>query len=135
MAFGEKIKQISFPTVISKETEIIGDLKLKDNLWVEGKISGCVESQQMIHIAQQATINGDIKASDMFVAGQIKGNISITGTLELDRESMIEGDIFARNIKIHLGAVINGHLEMKQEKQKLQNESQIQDPDESSGHS
>lgn len=132
MAFGEKIKQISFPTVISKETEIKGDLKLKENLWVEGKITGSVDSQQMIHLALQASIIGDVNASDMFVAGYIKGNVRITGTLELDRESKIEGDIFARNIKIHLGAVINGHLEMKQDSQSNKNNNTAHDQADSS---
>lgn len=70
-------------------------MKLKENLWVEGKIS-IVDSQQMIHLALQASIIGDVNASDMFVAGHIKGNVRISGTLELDRESKIEGDIFAK---------------------------------------
>lgn len=101
-------------TLISRQTEIIGDLRFNGELIVEGRIKGNVyaddESGALIRIAETGVVEGEIWVPTAIVNGLVKGDLHSSKHLELAAKSVVVGNVFYNLIEMVMGSEVNGSL-------------------------
>lgn len=100
-------------TIISISTQLQGDLIVRENLRVEGKIKGKVEVSGDLVITETGLIEGQVTASEAFVAGKIFGNLSVKGKTIFESHSFLQGDLKTQTLVIHDGAKLHGQCDME----------------------
>ena len=101
-------------TLISHETEIVGDVHFYGNLDVEGLVQGNIIAQAdkdaVIRVVGKGRVEGDIRVPNVIINGEVKGNVYATKHLELAPNSRVEGNVFYRLVEMAAGAEVNGSL-------------------------
>jgi len=104
--------------------EVVGDIKTSANINATNLILGNVSASEMFlnnarvrgnitlngdfMVGNNSVVVGDIKCSNLTVAGKIKGNCNVDKTTALSKEAYISGDIATDNIATEPRAKING---------------------------
>ncbi len=110
--------QNSIDTLIGEDTILDGNLRLKGNIIIYGKINGDVETEGSITIAPGAIITGQLNANLLQIGGRVKGDIHASGKAILGEKSHLEGDIVASNLIIKEGARFEGKCDMSKKDHK-----------------
>ncbi|WP_082070891.1 bactofilin family protein [Gynuella sunshinyii] len=101
-------------TIISNNSEVVGDLKVKGELHLDGKITGNIlaedDSAAVVKISDKGIIEGEIKAPKVIVNGTVKGDIYSSEHIELAQKANVEGDVHYKMMEMVLGARVNGKL-------------------------
>jgi len=98
----------SSKNILSSDVEIKGTLKFSQDLIIDGKIEGEVNSQGDLTVGENAKIQGDIKTRSVTVFGKVEGNITVTDRCELKQNAELVGDITAGKLAIEEGATFMG---------------------------
>jgi cytoskeletal protein CcmA (bactofilin family) len=99
---------------IGKTIQINGDLKLDEDVTIEGNIKGKVESNGSVTIGRQGYINGEIKAKEVIIQGKVEGDITATVKVLIFAEGEFTGEMNAKKLIIKEGAIFNGNVNMEQ---------------------
>ena len=110
--FAEKNRVVSINTLVGKTCKITGDVTTKESIRIDGHIIGNIESEAVASVTETATIDGNIKASEIFIAGKVKGVVTAFKSLEMEKTAVVNGDIFTAKLQIHPGALFNGTTKM-----------------------
>lgn len=94
--------------ILSSDVEIKGTLKFSNDLIIDGRIEGEVNSEGDLTVGENAHIQGDINTRSVTVFGKIVGNIKVTDRCELKQDAHLEGDVSAGKLAIEEGAVFMG---------------------------
>jgi cytoskeletal protein CcmA (bactofilin family) len=101
-------------TLISRQTEIKGDLRFTGELIVEGKITGNIyaddESGALIRIAETGIVEGEIWVPSAVVNGLVQGDVHSSKHLELAAKAVVMGNVFYNLIEMVMGSEVNGSL-------------------------
>lgn len=115
MAFGEKNKQVTLTTMIGKDCVLEGKLTLKEGIRIDGIVKADIITEGFMSITESAEVTGNLEAHEILISGRVNGNVNALQTLELEKTANVHGDVKTHNLKIHLGAQINGMMDMKNE--------------------
>jgi cytoskeletal protein CcmA (bactofilin family) len=94
-------------TVIAAGTELVGSLALDDNLHIDGRIKGDVESNAEIIIGKPGHMEGQIKARRVLVSGSFDGSIEAE-RLEIVASGKVTGEVTVGQLVVESGAHFNG---------------------------
>ncbi|MDF1816925.1 MAG: polymer-forming cytoskeletal protein [Verrucomicrobiales bacterium] len=94
--------------ILSSDVEIKGTLKFSNDLIIDGRIEGEVNSEGDLTVGENAHIQGDINTRSVTVFGKIVGNIKVTDRCELKQNAHLEGDVAAGKLAIEEGAIFMG---------------------------
>ena len=101
-------------TLISKTTELIGDIKFSGNLEIEGKIRGNVSaddgSDARVRIMDQGLVEGEIHVPTVVINGLVKGDVHSSKHVELAERAEVYGNVHYSVIEMVKGAQLNGNL-------------------------
>jgi|SRR4051794_30250782 cytoskeletal protein CcmA (bactofilin family) len=103
----EPIENVLGPSLV-----IRGDLTADGGFRIDGTVEGNVESKAAIVVGESGVVRGDVRGTDIVVAGQVMGHVSCTGHLEILAKGRIEGDIDAKSVRIETGGVFRGTSRM-----------------------
>lgn len=104
-------RSFQLASVIGTEATIVGDVKVTGSLRVDGDVAGDVTATQRIQIGRDGTVNGDISAVELQVAGTVDGSLS--GELvHLTPEARISGSVRAARLIMEEGATLDGTCAM-----------------------
>jgi cytoskeletal protein CcmA (bactofilin family) len=95
-------------TVIGKGTIIEGDIKSSGIIRIDGGCVGDIITDSDVIIGENATVNGDITAVNVSVAGKVEGNVRCSGVLEITVKGYLTGDVLVSGLSIEKGAVFSG---------------------------
>lgn len=98
-------------TIIGPTVHVEGTFRTEDNIRIEGRVTGTIETTQNLTIGSEASIEADITAANLHASGTIKGNINVSGTVELTSSATVHGDITTGILSIETGATVNGRCE------------------------
>lgn len=110
---------VNSTNVISKETNIVGDINAAGNIRIEGYLEGIVQSKTKIVIGDSAIIKGNISSPDAEISGKVEGEVHCSGTLYLNKTAVITGNITTQKLVVENGAVFNGKCQMTSASQSL----------------
>ena len=95
---------------------IKGDLTGQEDLMIEGRVEGTIESKQhSVVIGQQAAVKAQILAKDVVVLGKVVGDITASTKIEIRPQGRVEGDLVAPAVAIAEGATFRGSIDMSQQ--------------------
>ncbi|MFL2840750.1 MAG: polymer-forming cytoskeletal protein [Pseudohongiellaceae bacterium] len=101
-------------TLISKLTEIHGDLHFSGTLEVEGKIRGNIyadpEVPAEVRIRESGLVQGEIKAPSIIINGLVEGDVYSSEHIELAAKGRVVGNVYYHLIEMVMGSEINGSL-------------------------
>jgi cytoskeletal protein CcmA (bactofilin family) len=101
--------------VLGPSLVIRGDLTADGGFRIDGTVEGNVDSKAAIVLGESGVVRGDLRGTDVVVAGQITGNVTCSGHLEILAKGRIEGDIDAKSVRIETGGVFRGTSRMGEE--------------------
>jgi cytoskeletal protein CcmA (bactofilin family) len=94
--------------ILSTDVEIKGTVKFTNDLVVDGKIEGEINSDGNLTVGENARIKAEIKTATVIVYGKVHGNITATDRVELKASGEVVGDIKAKTLAIEAGAIFVG---------------------------
>lgn len=106
--------QERFDTLIGRQTEIHGSLRLMQSVRIDGKIIGNIEAPKdqaiTVVVGSEGEIQGDVMASRVIVAGKVSGNIDAYERVELLGSALVHGDVKYGSMAVEHGARLLGLL-------------------------
>jgi cytoskeletal protein CcmA (bactofilin family) len=116
--FGKKNTSTNFSagstTLVSKNTEIIGDINFSGNLMIEGKVKGnvfCSEgSDAHARVLEKGVVEGEIRVPTLVINGTVNGDVFSDKHIELAAKAVINGNVHYNLIEMVKGAQVNGNL-------------------------
>jgi cytoskeletal protein CcmA (bactofilin family) len=104
--------QEKFDTLIGRNAEIDGCLKLKESVRIDGKVVGNIEAPRddaiSVVIGHTGEVHGDVSASRIIVAGKVSGNLHGFERVELMSSALVQGDTKYASMAVEHGARILG---------------------------
>ena len=104
----------SATTLVSRDTEVIGDIHFSGNLDIEGTVRGNVVAQSgkdaVIRIVEKGLVEGDIRAPSVIINGEVKGDVYSSKHLELAAKARVQGNVEYTLVEMAVGAEVNGAL-------------------------
>ena len=101
-------------TLISRETEIVGDIKFSGTLDVEGTIRGNVIAQSgkeaVVRIIDKGLVEGNIRVPSVMIDGSVIGDVFSSKHLELASKAQVQGNVHYTQVEMAIGAEVNGSL-------------------------
>lgn len=101
-------------TLISRKTEIVGDLHFMGELIIEGKIKGSIYAQDgseaLVRILENGVVEGDVYVPSVIVNGRVNGDIHSTQHVELAAKAVVCGNVYYNLIEMVMGSEVNGSL-------------------------
>ena len=94
--------------VLSSDVEIKGTVKFTNDLVVDAKIEGEINSDGNLTVGENARIKAEIKTATVVVYGKVHGNLTATDRVELKASAEVVGDIKAKTLSIEAGAIFVG---------------------------
>ncbi len=96
-------------SVIGEDLTIIGNVKSKGNLKLDGKLQGDMHCASLI-VSEKGRIDGGVVANnEVIVFGNVSGSIRSKRVM-LHSTAHVEGDIFHQGIGIEMGTRYDGTL-------------------------
>lgn len=101
-------------TLVGENTEFTGDVKFSGGLHVDGHVKGNIsadaDSNSVLSLSEQGTIEGEIHVPYNIIDGTVIGNVYSSEHVELEAKSRITGDVYYNLLEISSGAQISGRL-------------------------
>jgi cytoskeletal protein CcmA (bactofilin family) len=101
-------------TLISRSTEIVGDIHFSGELIIEGRVKGNIyaedDSQALIRIAEKGAVEGEVCVPSAVVNGLVQGDLRSTNHLELAAKAVVVGNVYYNLIEMVMGSEVNGNL-------------------------
>jgi cytoskeletal protein CcmA (bactofilin family) len=116
--FTKKDKKTAFAaggtTLISKNTEIVGDIHFSGTLMIEGHVKGNVYAvdgeNAQARVLESGKVEGEIQVPSLVINGAVTGDVFSSKHIELASKTVINGNVHYVLIEIVKGAQINGKL-------------------------
>ena len=101
--------------LLSEGTEIVGDLIAVNDIRIDGKLKGKIETKGRLVIGPAAKVEGEVNSPGVDVLGTLQGNIVSSGTVSLRSKAVMTGTIKTAYIVIESGAVFNGECQIQRD--------------------
>lgn len=98
-------------TVVAAGSKFVGNVALSDDLHLDGRIEGDIESDAGVVIGEQGCLTGSIRAGNVIVSGRVEGSIEAK-RLEIVSGGAVEGDVHTVDLVIEPGGRFNGSSEI-----------------------
>ena len=116
--FGKKSTATSFSagatTLVSKGTEVIGDIKFTGNLMIEGVVRGNVYAEEGVdaqaRVLEKGLVEGEISVPTLVINGTVHGDVYSSKHIELAAKAVVDGNVHYTSIEMVKGAQVNGNL-------------------------
>lgn len=100
-------------TLIAANTEVIGDIKFSDQLYVSGKVNGNVigaDDKATLVISEEGCVAGEVRVANVVINGRVEGNVRASRKVELAPKARVAGNLHYELIEMQLGAMVDGQL-------------------------
>jgi len=98
---------------IDKETEIIGDIKFKENFRIDGVFKGKILSGGGLIVGETGEVEADIEVISIAINGRVKGTIKAKEKIEIFSKGRVIGSVAAPKMIIEDGAFFQGSCQME----------------------
>jgi cytoskeletal protein CcmA (bactofilin family) len=101
---------------LNPDVEIKGNIKFSGELTFDGRLEGDVQTDGILHVGENANINGNISAQNILARGKINGNIVAKDKVEIKARSEVFGEVRAAKLIIEEGVTFVGKIEVNPNK-------------------
>lgn len=104
----KQLAQVSAPTYIDHGCELIGQLKFKESVRIDGHVEGDICGTKTVTVGQEAIIRARIQAENVVVHGTVEGDIVAEGEITLHKTAAVSGELHTAGIVVERGARLKG---------------------------
>ena len=97
---------------LSADVIIKGSVQFQNDLFIDGKIEGEINSPGALILGESSEVRGEIKSKSVTVHGKVHGNITVDERCELKGRAQLIGDLKAARLVIEEGATFVGKSEV-----------------------
>lgn len=119
-------------TLISRSTEVQGDIHFSGTLEIEGTVSGNItadrESSAEVRIRESGTVRGELNVPRIIINGTVEGDVYAGEHIELAAKAAVNGNIYYASMEMVMGAEVNGSLH-RNEGQEIRRIGMDRDPE------
>jgi len=113
------IKRVSHtPSIISNDVRVTGSLVSQGEVQLDGRIDGDIKAEHLV-IGSSGVVEGVVEASSVVVKGKIIGSLNAS-EVKIENNAHVLGDIFHDTLSIEAGAIIEGSLKQRFEKEVIE---------------
>jgi cytoskeletal protein CcmA (bactofilin family) len=123
----ERNRKVELTTMLGTGSRVEGTFEVKGGVRIDGEIEGSLRTDSILTIGPNGRIKANIAARECLVAGTVDGDITVKDVLELERNARVTGNIVARILRIHDGAILNGHCTMCEQRPRTDDSSVLPD--------
>jgi cytoskeletal protein CcmA (bactofilin family) len=106
-------------SVIDRHSSFDGTYSTDRDLRIEGTVKGNLSCEGTLHVAEGATVNAEIKAEQVVVAGSLEGAVTCRTRLQIMPSGDLKGKISTPSLIINEGARYEGEMEMPSRNSRL----------------
>lgn len=107
-------------TFIGKGVLIKGEVIAEEDMIIEGRVEGKIETKRSLIVGKNGNIEAEIKANEVKIMGKVTGDVYTTTRIEIVPTGVIFGNITSPRVSISEGAIFKGNIDM----QRTEKESQ-----------
>jgi len=100
--------------LIGPQVVITGDVVFSGSLYVEGRIVGKVIAEEgakaTLTLAEQGSIEGEIRAQVVVLSGRLEGDVHASGRVELTASARVNGNVHYQVVEMSAGSQLTGRL-------------------------
>jgi cytoskeletal protein CcmA (bactofilin family) len=104
---------VKISAFMDKDTEIVGDIKFKENFRIDGIFKGKVISGGGLIIGETGEVEADIDVVSIAINGRVKGSIKAKEKIEIFSKGRVIGSVAAPKLVIEDGAFFQGSCQME----------------------
>lgn len=100
-------------TLIAPNTAVVGDIRFKDQLYVNGHVDGNLladDDGATLIISEEGSVKGEIRVPNVVINGGVEGNVHASARVELAAHARVKGNVYYELIEMQLGAMVDGQL-------------------------
>lgn len=103
---------MSQKTTLGSTIVINGEITAGEDLVIEGKVTAKKISNPdfAVIVGLESVVEADIEAISTTVLGKYTGTIRARETIVVGERAVIDGDLYAKKVKLHEDAVLNGRV-------------------------
>lgn len=98
--------------ILSNDVHIKGTVRFTNDLLVDGRIEGEINSDGALTVAENAHIKAEITTKSVVIYGKVHGNITCSDRVEIKANAEMVGDVKASTLSIEPGAIFVGKSEV-----------------------
>ena len=106
------------PSIISEDVRLTGTLVSQGEVQLDGRIDGDIKAEHLV-IGSSGVVEGVVEASSVVVKGKIIGSLNAS-EVKIENNAHVLGDIFHDTLSIEAGAIIEGSLKQRFEKEVIE---------------
>jgi cytoskeletal protein CcmA (bactofilin family) len=110
--------QTSGVNTICDGATINGDIIATNDLRIDGRLNGTLETKGRVVVGDSGVITGDIRCNNVEVLGAVIGNIYASETVTLKAEAKMTGNITTKHFSVEPSITFNGFCKMGAEAMK-----------------
>ena len=103
-------------TIIAAGMEVTGELSSTDDIRIDGKFTGELETTGRIVITGEGYVEGNVRGKDITINGNAKGDFQAEKNFQLSSKGVFKGTVETRFINITETAVFDGTCVISQTK-------------------
>ena len=111
---GDMAFQAGSTTLISKDSEVVGDLKFSGDLEVQGLVRGNIiaksDTNAAVRVVEGGKVEGEIHAPKIIINGRVVGDVHCSDHVDLATKASVQGNVHYSLIEMVKGAQVNGNL-------------------------
>ncbi len=110
-----KLKETEIPSInlLGSGTTLKGDLTLKGDFRIDGKLVGKIDCKGKIVVGTSGIIDGEIICQNADLSGKIKAKVKVAQLLTLKETAQFSGEIVTNKLAIEPGATFSGSCQME----------------------
>ena len=118
----QKNEELPIKAYLGSDALFKGALSFEGTVRIDGKFEGQVNTNDTLVIGETGDMKAEVKVGTLVCKGKLSGAVVASKRIEMHPASKILGDIQTPALRIELGAVLDGHLNMtEQESEKVVN--------------
>jgi cytoskeletal protein CcmA (bactofilin family) len=106
------------PSIISQDVRLTGTLVSQGEVQLDGRIDGDIKAEHLV-IGSTGMVEGIVEAKSVIVKGKIIGSINAE-EVKVQSGAHVHGDVFHDTLSIDAGAIIEGSLKQRFEKEDVE---------------
>jgi len=103
------------PSIISEDVRLTGTLTSQGEVQLDGRIDGDIKAEHLV-IGSTGIVEGIVEAKSVIVKGKIIGSLNAS-EVKIQSSAHVHGDVFHDTLSIDAGAIIEGSLKQRFEKE------------------
>lgn len=112
--------RVPVPTAaIGPSMHIKGEIRLREELLVDGDVEGQVESESLLTVGPNGKVRANIKAREVVIFGSVRGDVEVVGKIAIRDQGSLIGNIKSAGISIDDGAYFKGSIDITRSDPKM----------------